>query len=69
MFGDNQAVVTNSTIPDSSLNNRHNALYYHIVREVMFSDYFRWVALTVNPIEVNHTGSDSFAAYLMSNAV
>jgi hypothetical protein len=32
MFGDNQAVVTNSTIPHSSLNKRHNALSYHRVK-------------------------------------
>jgi hypothetical protein len=34
MFGDNQAVVSNSTIPHSSLNKRHNALAYHRVREI-----------------------------------
>jgi hypothetical protein len=33
MFGDNQAVVTNSSIPHSSLNKRHNALAYHCVCE------------------------------------
>jgi hypothetical protein len=29
MFGDNQAVVTNSAIPHSFLSKRHNALSYH----------------------------------------
>ena len=29
MFGDNQSVVTSSTIPESALNKRHNALSYH----------------------------------------
>jgi hypothetical protein len=29
MFGDNQALVMNSSIPHSSLNKRHNALSYH----------------------------------------
>jgi hypothetical protein len=33
MFGDNQSVVTNSTIPHSSFNKRHNALAYHRVGE------------------------------------
>jgi hypothetical protein len=33
MFGDNQAVVSNSTIP--SLNKRHNALAYHGVIEMI----------------------------------
>jgi hypothetical protein len=31
MFGDNQSVITSSTIPHSSLNKRHNALAYHRV--------------------------------------
>ena len=35
MFGDNQAVVSNSTIPHSTLNKRHNALAYHRVREMI----------------------------------
>jgi hypothetical protein len=32
VFGDNQAVVNNSSIPHSSVNNRHNSLAYHRVR-------------------------------------
>jgi hypothetical protein len=32
MLGDNQVVVTNSAIPHSPLNKRHNALAYHRVR-------------------------------------
>ncbi|MGL4933428.1 MAG: reverse transcriptase domain-containing protein, partial [Aeromonas sp.] len=35
MFGDNQSVVTNSTVPHSKLNKRHNALAYHRVREAI----------------------------------
>jgi hypothetical protein len=35
MFGDNQGVVTNSTVPHSTLNKRHNALSYHRVREAI----------------------------------
>jgi hypothetical protein len=35
MFRDNQAVVSNSTIPHSSLNKRHNALAYQRVREMI----------------------------------
>jgi hypothetical protein len=35
MFGDNQSVVTNSSIPHSSLHKRHNALSYHRVREMI----------------------------------
>ena len=33
MLGDNQSVVTNSTVPQSTLKKRHNALSYHRVRE------------------------------------
>jgi hypothetical protein len=35
MFGDNQAVVMNSSIPHSSLNKKHKALSYHWVREMI----------------------------------
>ena len=35
MFGDNQSVVTNSTLPHSQLNKRHNTLAYHRVREAI----------------------------------
>ena len=37
LFGDNQSVVTSSTLPHSSLNKRHNALSYHRVREAVAS--------------------------------
>ena len=33
LFGENQSVITSSTIPKSTLNKRHNALSYHRVRE------------------------------------
>jgi hypothetical protein len=32
MFGDNQSVITSSSIPNTNLNKRHNALSYHCVR-------------------------------------
>jgi hypothetical protein len=35
MFGDNQAVTINSSIPHSSLSKRHNALAYHRVRDMI----------------------------------
>jgi hypothetical protein len=35
MFGDNESVITSSTIPHSSLSKRHNALSYHRVREAI----------------------------------
>jgi len=35
LFGDNESVITSSTIPYSSLSKRHNALSYHRVREAI----------------------------------
>ena len=35
MFSDNQGVHSNSTVPHSQLNKRHNALAYHRVREAI----------------------------------
>ena len=37
MFGDNQSVITSSTLPHSKLSKRHNALSYHRVREAVAS--------------------------------
>ncbi|MGH7955201.1 MAG: Ty1/Copia family ribonuclease HI, partial [Gloeomargaritales cyanobacterium] len=45
MFGDNQSVVTNSTIPHSTLNKRHNALSYHRVREAIAAKVMHFVHL------------------------
>ena len=35
MFGDNQSVLTNSTVPHSQLNKHHNVLAYHRVHEAI----------------------------------
>ena len=35
LFGDNQSVITSSTIPHSALGKRHTALAYHRVREAV----------------------------------
>ena len=40
MFGDNQSVITSSTIPQSLLSKRHNALSYHRVREAIAREIF-----------------------------
>ena len=37
MFGDNQSMVTNVTIPGSALKKRHSALAYHRIRECIAS--------------------------------
>jgi hypothetical protein len=54
MFGDNQAVVTNSSIPHSSLNKRHNALSYHRVREMIAAKIlgYYWVDGKRNPADI-----------------
>ena len=39
MFGDNQSVVTSSTIPHSTLSKRWNALSYHRVCEPVASGF------------------------------
>jgi Reverse transcriptase (RNA-dependent DNA polymerase) len=59
MFGDNQSVITSSTIPHSSLNKRHNALSYHRVREALAAGIilFMHVEGRLNP-------SDIFTKYL-----
>ena len=51
MFGDNQSVVTSSTIPHSKLHKRHTALSYHRVREAVASGtiVFSFIPGTVNP--------------------
>ena len=54
MFGDNQSVITSSTIPHSSLNKRHNALSYHRVREAIASNvlWFFYLKSKDNPSDV-----------------
>jgi hypothetical protein len=42
MFGDNESVVKNATLPHSSLNKRHNALSYHRVREAIAAGIVRF---------------------------
>jgi hypothetical protein len=40
MFGDNESVITSSTIPHSTLNKHHNALSYHVVHECIAAKVF-----------------------------
>jgi hypothetical protein len=54
MFGDNQSVITNSSIPHLSLNKRHNALSYHRVRGMIAAKilvYF-WIDGKSNPADI-----------------
>jgi hypothetical protein len=54
MFGDNQAVIINSSIQHSSLNKRHNALSYHCVREVSAAKIigYYWIDGKLNPADI-----------------
>jgi hypothetical protein len=54
MSGDNQSVMTGSTIPRSSLNKCHNAPLHHRVREAIASDvsWFFHVSGKMNPANV-----------------
>ena len=42
MFGDNKSVIDSSTIPASTLNKRHNALSYHLVRSAIASKMIKF---------------------------
>jgi hypothetical protein len=64
MFGDNQSVVTNATIPQSVLSKRHNALAYHRVREAITAKILRYhyIPGKQNPADVlsKHSGFQEF---------
>jgi len=54
MLGDNQSVITSSTIPHSTLSKRWNALSYHRVREAVAAGIvrFHYIASVENPADV-----------------
>ena len=54
MFGDNQSVVTSSTLPHSVLKKRHNLLSYHRVREAIAAGVLKFFHIfgTENPSDV-----------------
>jgi hypothetical protein len=54
MFGDNQSVITSSTIPHSKLNKRHNAVSYHRVREAIAAKILRFHHIDgkINPADM-----------------
>jgi hypothetical protein len=41
VFCDNKSVVTNSTVPDSTLKKKHNAIAYHRVQEAVAAETLR----------------------------
>jgi hypothetical protein len=54
MFGDNQSVIKNSSIPYSSRNKRHNALSYHHAREMIAAKIlgYYWINGKSNPADI-----------------
>ena len=65
MFGDNQSVVTSSTLPHSTLAKRWNALSYHRVREAVAADYvrFHFIESTQNPADIMTKALDHATAW------
>jgi len=59
---DNRSVVTNSSVPTSVLNKRHNSICYHCVREAQAADIIR-----VGWIEGEKNVSDLFTKTTLSN--
>jgi hypothetical protein len=54
MFGDNQSVITSSTVPTSVIGKRHHLTCYHRVREAIASGYIRfyWIESKQNPADI-----------------
>ena len=54
MFGDNRSVVTSSTIPNSTISERHHLASYHRVREAIAAKYisFHWNNGKSNPADI-----------------
>jgi len=54
LFGDNESVITSSTIPHSNLSKRHNALAYHRVREAIAAKIIKFYHINGkdNPADV-----------------
>jgi hypothetical protein len=54
MYGDNQSVITSSTIPHSRLSKRHNALSYHRVREAIAAKIINFIHIKgeKNPADI-----------------
>jgi len=59
LFGDNQSVITSSTIPHSALSKRRNALSYHRVREAVAAK-----VLYLMQVSGKHNPADVFTKYL-----
>ena len=67
MFGDNNSVVTSSTLPRSVLKKRHQLLAYHRVREAIASRILRFhhIPGTENPADVLTKNLSHSVAWLL----
>ena len=65
MFGDNQSVITSSTIPHSKLSKRWNALSYHRVRESVAAGIlrFHFIDSKENPSDILTKATDYNTAW------
>ena len=54
LFGDNESVVTSSSVPDSQLRKRHHALAYHCVCEAIAARILCFVHIPgdMNPADI-----------------
>ena len=54
LFGDNESVVTSSSVPHSPMKKRHHALSYHFTREAIASDAieFHYIPSKCNPADI-----------------
>ena len=73
MFGDNQSVVTSSTIPHSPLSKRWTALSYHLVREAIAAKILEFFHIPgeENPadIVIKHWSHKQNLAYLATPSI
>jgi hypothetical protein len=54
IYGDNQSVLANTTIPDSTLKKKIQSIAYHFVREGSARDELRTSYINTNDIESDH---------------
>ena len=54
LYGDNQSVLWNTSVPDSMLKKKSNSIAYHFVREGAAKDEWRtsYVKTTLNPADL-----------------
>ena len=54
VYSDNEAVSTNSSVPESTLNKRHISICYHMVREAVAAGVLSvaWIPGTKNPTDL-----------------